>query len=207
VHDAPSEFARLLAEIKRDAGLTDQAVADAAGVDRSQAWRWAHGSAPGYEPVRRLAAWLIAERPRAAAAARALLPAAGYETPPGMEVPAPPAAARPPAPEPDPGVRAHLYAALSAANRPLRDQILADAAAGVPFTDPVERVIWDSPDWSDEEKAEEIANYRARKAELRGGAGGTASAGLGGSPLRRSHSRDSLHLRGSPAIYGARGPC
>jgi len=164
VHDAPTEFARLLAGIKRDAGLSDQDVAAAAGIDRSQAWRWANtGSKPGYEPVRRLAAWLLAERPRVAAAALSLLPAAGFETPPGMT---PPPAA--PAVAPAGGVRAYLYAALATVNAPLRDQVLAEAASGRPFADPVEAAIWGSPDWSEMEKAEEIASYRARRAELGG---------------------------------------
>jgi len=180
VHETPSEFARLLQEIKRDAGLSDQQVADAAGIDRSQAWRWANaGAKPGYEPVRRLAAWLVAERPSAATAALNLLPAAGFETPP---VPAP-APALPPdpvlghilatararsAPGAPSAVRSHLLAALAAVNAPLSAQVLAEAAAGRPFTDPVERAVWASPDWSDEEKAEEIASYRARRAEFGG---------------------------------------
>jgi transcriptional regulator with XRE-family HTH domain len=168
VHAAPSEFARLLGEIKRDAGLSDQAVADAAGIDRSQAWRWANaGSKPGYEPVRRLAAWLVAERPHVASAALALLPAAGFETPPGM-APPPPAVTAPVV-----GVRAYLYAALSAVNAPLREQVLAEAASGRPFADPVERLIWESPDWDEMEKAEEIALFRAMRAEHGGQAAET----------------------------------
>ena len=161
-------FRSLLGDIKRDAGLTDQAVADAAGIDRSQAWRWANTAAkPGYEPVRRLAAWLVAERPRVAADALGLLPAAGFETPPGMTAPPPPPSPRPAAAAAD-GVRAYLYAALSAVNAPLRERVLAEAASGRPFADPVERAIWESPDWSETEKAEEIASYRARRAELGG---------------------------------------
>jgi transcriptional regulator with XRE-family HTH domain len=167
VHDTLSEFARLLGEIKRDAGLSDQAVADAAGIDRSQAWRWANaGSKPRYEPVRRLAAWLVAERPHVAAAALGLLPAAGFETPPDIAPPAMTAGA--PA-----GVRAHLLAALYAVNAPLREQVLAEAASGRPFADPVESAIWGSPDWDEIEKAEEIASYRARRAELGGQAAET----------------------------------
>jgi transcriptional regulator with XRE-family HTH domain len=65
---------------------------------------------------------------------------------------------------PDP-VRAHLYAALAAVNAPLRDQVLAEAASGRPFTDELERLIWESPGWPDEEKATEIANFRARRAD------------------------------------------
>ena len=78
-----SEFARLLAGIQKDAKLSYQQVADAAGVNRSQVWRWINaGSAPGYEPVRRLAAHFIAAYPQLADAASGLLPAAGYQTPP-----------------------------------------------------------------------------------------------------------------------------
>ncbi len=83
------EFARILAAIQQRTGLSHQRIADAAGVDRSQVWRWVRaGSNPGYEPVRRLAAWLIAERPEVADAAAQLLPAAGYETAPGVAAPA-----------------------------------------------------------------------------------------------------------------------
>lgn len=185
VHEVPSEFARLLAEIKRDAGLSDQAIADAAGVDRSQAWRWANASArPGYEPVRRLAAWITAERPRIADLGAALLPAAGFGAPPA----APPAIAAPPSPAPDSAqVRAYLYAALDAANRPLAAQVLAEVAAarrqwpgpGTPpaavlLADPVERAIWEFTDADDEEKAAEVAVYRARRAESRGGTAAAA---------------------------------
>ena len=78
-----SDFARLLAGIQKDAHLSYQQVADVAGVNRSQVWRWVNtGSAPGYEPVRRLAAHLVAAYPQLADAAAALLPAAGYQTPP-----------------------------------------------------------------------------------------------------------------------------
>lgn len=87
VHDEQStgdEFARLLLAVQQRAGLSDQAIGDAAGVNRSQVWRWTHaGSVPKYEPVRRLAAWLAAERPEVAEAAAKLLPAAGYEAAPG----------------------------------------------------------------------------------------------------------------------------
>lgn len=77
------EFGRLLAAIQKRTGLSHQDIADAAGVNRSQVWRWVNsGAAPGYEPVRRLTAYLLAERPEVADAASRLLPAAGYETPP-----------------------------------------------------------------------------------------------------------------------------
>jgi transcriptional regulator with XRE-family HTH domain len=76
-------FAALLTAIQKRTGLSDQAIASAAGVSRSQVWRWVHAaSAPGYEPIRRLAAYLLAERPEVAEMAAGLLPAAGYETPP-----------------------------------------------------------------------------------------------------------------------------
>lgn len=82
-----SEFARILAGIQERTGLSHQRIADAAGVDRSQVWRWVRGgSNPGYEPVRKLAAWLIAERPEVADAAAALLPAAGYDIAPRTPV-------------------------------------------------------------------------------------------------------------------------
>ncbi len=78
-----SDFARLLAGIQKDAKLSYQQVADAAGVNRSQVWRWINsGSAPGYEPVRRLAAHLLAAYPQLADAAAELLPAAGYQVAP-----------------------------------------------------------------------------------------------------------------------------
>jgi len=80
------EFGRLLAGILERTGLTLQQAADVAGVNRSQVWRWVNsGSVPKYEPVRRLAAYLMAERPEVADRAAALLPAAGYETPPASE--------------------------------------------------------------------------------------------------------------------------
>jgi transcriptional regulator with XRE-family HTH domain len=161
VHDDGAELARLLKEAKAAARLSDQDIADAAGVDRSQAWRWAKGTGrPGYEPLRRLTAWLIANRPATTGLALALLPAAGYETEP------------PALPPPDQAVRDALYAALDAVNAPLREQVLAEAKAG-PFTDPVERAIWESsPEFTPEERAREIAGYRARRA---GGAGRRAA--------------------------------
>lgn len=83
-----SEFARILTGIEKRAGLSHQRIADAAGVDRSQVWRWVRaGTNPGYEPVRRLAAWLIAEHPEVADEAASLLTAAGYETPPPAVLP------------------------------------------------------------------------------------------------------------------------
>ena len=79
-----SAFASLLTGIQKRTSLSYQRIADAAGVDRSQVWRWVNaGASPGYEPVRRLAAWLIEERPEVAGPASGLLAAAGYEAAPG----------------------------------------------------------------------------------------------------------------------------
>lgn len=162
VHDDGAELARLLKEAKAAAGLSDQDIADAAGVDRSQAWRWAKGTGrPGYEPLRRLTAWLIANRPATTDLALALLPAAGYETEP------------PALPPPDQAVRDALYAALKAVNAPLREQVLAEARSGAPFADKIERMLWESTEFTQEERAEEIVNLRARRA----GSAGRAAAG------------------------------
>jgi hypothetical protein len=87
--------------------------------------------------------------------------------------PAPAVTARRAPAAPVGGVRAYLYAALSAVNAPLREQVLAEAASGRGFADPVEAAIWESPDWDAVEKAEEIASYRARRAELGGQAAET----------------------------------
>lgn len=81
----------------------------------------------------------------------------------------------PDAPQDGQEVRAALHMALAAVNAPLREVVLAEARAGIPFTDPVERAIWESPGWSAQEKATEIANFRARRAEL--GASRSAEAG------------------------------
>jgi transcriptional regulator with XRE-family HTH domain len=161
VHHDGAELARLLREVKDAAGLTDQDVADAAGVDRSQAWRWSRGTGrPGYEPLRRLTAWLTGNRPAVAGLALRLLPAAGYETEP------------PALPPPDDGVRAALYQALAVVNAPLREQVLAEARSGAPFADPVERVIWERAEFTPEERAEEIAGLRARRSSSRRSAAG-----------------------------------
>lgn len=40
--------------------------------------------------------------------------------------------------------------------------ILAEAAAG-PFTDPLERMVWESGDFTPEERAEEIVNLRVAR--------------------------------------------
>ena len=108
------EFARLLASIQKHAGLSYQQVADAAGVNRSQVWRWVNsGSSPGYEPVRLLAAHLIAAYPQLADDAAALLPAAGYQTPPvTAEHPAIPAEPEPETPDSGDDVTGAVLAAL-----------------------------------------------------------------------------------------------
>jgi hypothetical protein len=71
-------------------------------------------------------------------------------------------------PPPDPAL-SHLLAALAVVVRPMARSVLAEVAAGRPFADPVERVIWGLPDWPAERKAAEIAVYRARRAEFGGG--------------------------------------
>lgn len=83
---------------------------------------------------------------------------------------APPAAGPVPRPVPGPDqqVRAALYAALAAVNAPLREAVLAEARAGIPFTDPLERLIWETAEWGPELRAEEIANLRARRASRAG---------------------------------------
>lgn len=75
------------------------------------------------------------------------------------------AVSRPPA-GPDPqAVRAALWTALSAVNAPLREQVLAEARAGA-LADPLERMIWAAAEFTEAERAEEIANLRARRAAL-----------------------------------------
>lgn len=101
MHSTPpgrGEFAALLANLQRDTpGLSYQKLADAAGVHRSQVWRWVNaGSTPGYEHVRHLAAWITEQYPHLADVAARLLPAAGYGDPDEPTLPGvPPAAADP----------------------------------------------------------------------------------------------------------------
>jgi hypothetical protein len=106
--------------------------------------------------------------------------AGGHPVPLEDQPPAPAPAAAPAArvpeqlslsplsPPPDP-VLSHLLAALAVSVRPLARSVLAEVAAGQPFTHPVERLIWGLPDWPAERKAAEIAVFRARRAEFDGG--------------------------------------
>jgi hypothetical protein len=89
-----------------------------------------------------------------------------------LEEPRAAVAPPPPLPGPDEAVRAAMYTALRAVNAPLREQVLAEARAGVPFADPVERVIWESAEFTEAERAEEIAGLRARRAAGRRSAAG-----------------------------------
>jgi hypothetical protein len=123
------------------------------------ALRWAPGSVravlAGGDPVP------LGDAPSATAAPAVLSAAAAFPAPTvtaRADRPAPPA-------EAPTAVRAHLYAALYAVNAPLREQVLAEAASGRPFADPIERALWESPGWSEMEKAEEIALFRAMRAE------------------------------------------
>lgn len=88
----------------------------------------------------------------------------------GSPVPLEEVAPRAPAPPPPSPVLGHLLDALEAANRSLARAVLAEASDGRPFTDPVERAIWASPDWSPRQRAAEIANYRAARARFADGA-------------------------------------
>lgn len=178
-----------LAEAARDRrnelGLTQEDVT-AAGGPSTSTMRLIEGALQdGYTPVilRRLETALR----WAPGSARALLTAGDPVPLPGeSRLPSPPvlsggavfpapavtaAARRAPAAAPA-GVRAHLYAALAAVNAPLRERVLAEAASGRPFTDLVEKAIWESPEWTPEEKAEEIAAIRARRAEFGQATGG-----------------------------------
>jgi transcriptional regulator with XRE-family HTH domain len=146
------EFARLLASIQERAGLSYQQVADAAGVNRSQAWRWINArSAPGYEHVRRLAAHLVAAYPQLADDAAALLPAAGYQTPPVTAEPAPsPATPEPPREtedaDADAMTSAVIVAALPADERRvwagIRRAIEATPAGRALFTQSAQVAAW-----------------------------------------------------------------
>lgn len=141
------EFARLLADLQRDTpGLSYQKLADAAGVHRSQVWRWVNaGSAPGYEPVRRLAAWLTGQYPHLAGAAARLLPAAGYGDPDDPTLPGV-------VPAPDPAATragqalASVYAQIAGE---VHAEIDAARRRGTPedriFTDTYEQALWAIP--------------------------------------------------------------
>ena len=120
-------------------------------------WRWVNtGSAPGYEPVRRLAAHLIAAHPQLADDAAALLPAAGYQTAPVIAAAAIAAFAEPPHETPaDPGddVTGAVIAALYGSKErriwaQVRRRLAATPAGAALFTDPAQAAAWpaESPD-------------------------------------------------------------
>jgi transcriptional regulator with XRE-family HTH domain len=142
------ELARLLAEIQQRTGLSYQGLADVAGVNRSQVWRWVNaGSTPGYEPLRQLTAHILAAHPDVADLASALLPAAGYETPPvGTE----PAAELPPEPPGDTAVDEVSSAVIRAATPRterliwvnLRSNLAAAPAGAELFRDPAQSRAW-----------------------------------------------------------------
>jgi transcriptional regulator with XRE-family HTH domain len=143
------EFARLLADMQRDTpGLSYQKLADAAGVHRSQVWRWINAnSTPGYEPVRRLASWLTEHYPHLADTAARLLPAAGYGAPDEPTLPGIPAAGASTGPDP---IAVRIGQAIADELKRIAAGIQAeiDAArrAGIPdpdiFEDPFERNLW-----------------------------------------------------------------
>ena len=139
------EFARLLADLQRDTpGLSYQKLADAAGVHRSQVWRWVNaGSAPGYDPVRRLAAWLAGQYPHLADTAARLLPAAGYGDPDEPTLPSvPPVAADQMAGRGATDFARQMYKMAEG----IKGEVDAARAAGVPegriFTDQHEQALW-----------------------------------------------------------------
>jgi transcriptional regulator with XRE-family HTH domain len=150
------EFARLLASIQERAGLSYQQVADAAGVNRSQVWRWVNtGSAPGYEPVRLLAAHLIAAHPQLADDAAKLLPAAGYQIPPVTveHAAAPEQPSETPAADSGDDVTGAVVAALFGPKERkiwahIRRTLEATPAGAKLFADPDQSAVWppESPD-------------------------------------------------------------
>ena len=155
----PGRVRALLASLQRDTpGLSYTKLADAAGVHRSQVWRWVNAdSTPGYEPVRRLAAWLAEHYPHLADTAARLLPAAGYAAPDEPTIPG----GVPPAAGPDP-IAARIGHAVSAEMARIRGEeaiaeyeriagevageIAARRAARIPedqiFRDKFERNLW-----------------------------------------------------------------
>jgi transcriptional regulator with XRE-family HTH domain len=180
----PGEFARILAAIQKRTGLSHQDIADAAGVNRSQVWRWVNsGSAPGYEPVRRLAAWLLAERPEVDEMASALLGAAGYETPPASRHGNPLGVAIDP--EQMAAMVPHLAEVLA------RLEVARAAHPGQHLTgamvfpaQPADADTWDriaAAGWDPEGVAWGVAAIRAWAAEQAAGQDNAHTAGLSGS--------------------------
>lgn len=139
-------FGTLLAAIQKRTGMSDDAIAQAAGVSRSQVWRWVNsGSRPKYGPVARLAAFLMADRPEVAEDASKLLPSAGYESPPTPDNP-----------------RTRVTRALEAdvSLQPYLDILEMERAAGIPPRSPGEQRIWDSQRYSEQAKRNLIAMIR-----------------------------------------------
>jgi len=132
-------------------------------------WRWVNtGSAPGYEPVRRLAAHLIAEHPQVADDAAALLPAAGYQTPPVSTEPFPAIADPEPVPVAAEDAEAVASAGIIALLRPHERRVWEQVRAhpeGTPaeviFTDPMERALWRRTLASEHQRVREIAAWRS----------------------------------------------
>lgn len=171
--DPPPEGA-VIEAARRHAGISVREAARRAGISEGWWRQVARGyqtlSGGGFGPVR-APAETIARMARAAGATPGDLDGC---RPDAAAVLAQVTSARvASAAAPDEAVRAHLYAALAAVNAPLREVVLAEARAGIPFTDPIERMIWETTGWSPELRAEEIANFRARRAAL--GAGPSAS--------------------------------
>lgn len=139
-------FGTLLAAIQKRTGMSDDAIAQAAGVSRSQVWRWVNsGSRPKYEPVVRLAAFLVADRPEVAEDAFKLLPAAGYESPPAPD---------------NPRTRVTPPLEADASLQPYLDIIEMERAAGIPPRSPGEERIWASRRYGEQEKRNLIAVIR-----------------------------------------------
>lgn len=112
-------------------------------------WRWINTrSAPGYEPVRRLAAHLLAEYPQLADDIAGLLPAAGYQTPPATaESPAAPALSAVPDTDPGDDVREAVVTALyGPAERRIwahiRRHLESTEAGAKLFADEAQAAVW-----------------------------------------------------------------
>jgi len=74
-----TRFRRLLQRIMKDTGLSQQQVADAARISRSQVSRWQSGAhRPNFDALRRLATVLHRDYPDSADLGDALMAAAGY---------------------------------------------------------------------------------------------------------------------------------
>jgi transcriptional regulator with XRE-family HTH domain len=77
-------FRQALTQIMTRANLSQQDVADIAGMSRPQVSRWAAGAhRPNFDPVTRLAAWVRRNHPDLTGLADDLVAAAGYGQPAG----------------------------------------------------------------------------------------------------------------------------